>query len=194
MQYTYKQSYDNYYVMLYLRVSYITGGGLRTWLSDLVTQMGREQHMRMFAGMSSLCYTIGDYRRGFAEAEEALRIGQCLNHEASCTHFNDLGAYRYIYTFARTNTMRDHYLEQVAAIARYDQGHKRSELLDTLETYLEHGGNIQKTCKLLNIHPNTLKQRLERIQSLCAINVDHYSNRLPLQVAIIIHKLRAPIA
>jgi len=168
----------------------ITGGGLKTWLDAHVSQVEREQHILMFAGVSNFCHEIGDYQRGFAEAKEALQIGQRLSKEASSTHFNDLGVYRYLYTFALSNNLRDHYLEQISAIARYDQGRKRSELLDTLELYLEHGGNIKDTSELLGVHRNTLTQRIERIQSLCTINVDQYRNRLPLLVAIKIHRLR----
>jgi sugar diacid utilization regulator len=168
----------------------ITGGGLNAWLDELVRQVEREQHIRMFAGVSNICYDIADYRRGFAEAGEALYIGQCLGLQSTSMHFNELGVYRYLYTFARENSLPDLYLDQIVAITRYDQGHKRSELLDTLEFYLEHGGNIKDTSELLGVHRNTLTQRIERIQSLCTINVDQYSNRLPLLVAIKVHKLR----
>ena len=137
----------------------------------------------MFAGVSSRCNNIADFRRGFAEAEEALRIGQCFNTQARSTYFNDLGIYRYLYTFACSNKLCDSYFEQIAAIARYDKGHKRSELLDTLELYLEHGGNIKDSSELT--------QRIERIQSLCSINIEKYYNRLPMLAAIKIHRLRA---
>ncbi len=169
----------------------ITGGALKSWLDGLVRQVGREQHLHLFTGISNFCHNIGDFRRGFAEAGEALQIGQYLSQDAGSAHFNDLSVYRYLYTFARSNSLRDLYLEQMAAIARYDQGHKRSELLDTLELYLECGGNIKDTSERLGVHRNTLTQRIERIQSLCTINIDQYSNRLALQVAIKIHKLRA---
>jgi sugar diacid utilization regulator len=166
--------------------------GLGSWLDDLIRQMECEQRIRMFAGVSSTCNDIGDYRRGFAEAEEALQIGQSLGNEARCALFNDLGIYRYLYAFACSSNQQDLYLEQVAAIVRYDRGHKRSVMLDTLELYLEHGGSIKDTSELLGVHRNTLTLRIERIQSLCSINVEHYSNRLPLLAAIKIHRLRAP--
>ncbi len=105
--------------------------------------------------------------------------------------FNDLGIYRYLYTFACSNKLSDSYLEQIAAIAHYDKAHKRSELLDTLELYLEHGGNIKDSSELLGVHRNTLSQRIERIQSLCTISIERYYNRLPLLAAIKIHRLRA---
>ena len=169
----------------------ITGGGLKSWLDDLVRQTESEQHIRIFAGVSSRCDDMADYRRGFAEAEEALQIGQCFHPQARSTYFNDLGIYRYLYTFACSNKLSDSYLEQIAAIARYDKAHKRSELLNTLELYLEHGGNIKDSSELLGVHRNTLSQRIERIQSLCTISIERYSNRLPLLAAIKIHRLRA---
>jgi sugar diacid utilization regulator len=170
----------------------LNDGGLRSWLIELLQQVEHEQRIRMFAGVSSICNDIGDYRRGFAEAEEALQISQRLDQEARSAYFNDLGIYRYLYAFACSNNLHDLYLEQIATIARYDKGHKRSELLDTLELYLEHGGNIKDTSELLGVHRNTLAQRIERIQSLCTINVEQYSNRLALLAAIKIHRLRAP--
>jgi len=169
----------------------ITGGGLKSWLDDLVRQAESEQHIRIFAGVSSRCDDIADYRRGFAEAEEALQIGQYFNPHARSTYFNDLGIYRYLYTFASSNKLYDSYLDQIAAIARYDKAHKRSELLDTLELYLEYGGNIKDTSELLGVHRNTLTQRVERLQSLCTVNIEQYCNRLPLLAAIKIHRLRA---
>jgi sugar diacid utilization regulator len=169
----------------------ITGGGLKSWLDDLVRQAESEQHIRIFAGVSSRCDDIADYRRGFAEAEEALQIGQYFNPHARSTYFNDLGIYRYLYAFASSNKLYDSYLDQIAAIARYDKAHKRSELLDTLELYLEYGGNIKDTSELLGVHRNTLTQRVERLQSLCTVNIEQYYNRLPLLAAIKIHRLRA---
>jgi sugar diacid utilization regulator len=169
----------------------MTRGGLKSLLDDLIRQSESEQHIRIFAGVSSRCSTIADYRRGFAEAEEALQIGQCFNSQARSMSFNDLGMYRYLYAFACSNNLGDPYLEQIAAIARYDKAHKRSELLDTLELYLEHGGNIKDSSELLGVHRNTLSQRIERIQSLCTISIEQYHNRLTLLAAIKLHRLRA---
>jgi sugar diacid utilization regulator len=165
--------------------------GLRSWLYDLVRQVELEQHIHMFTGISSVCNDIGDLRRGLAEAEEALQVGQCLDQEMRSAYFNELGLYRYLYAFACSNNLRDSYLDQVGTIARYDRGRKRSELLDTLELYLEHGCNIKDTAELLAVHRNTIAQRLERIESLCSSNIQQPGNRLALLAAINIHRLRA---
>jgi sugar diacid utilization regulator len=165
--------------------------GLRSWLGDLARQVELEQYMHMFTGISSVCNDIGDFRRGFAEAEEALQVGQHLDLQMRSAYFNELGLYRYLFAFACSNNLRDPYLDQIDTIARYDRGRKRSELLDTLELYLEHGCNIKDTAELLAAHRNTIALRLERIESLCSTNIQQQGNRLALLAAIKIHRLRA---
>ncbi|GAC1566238.1 MAG: hypothetical protein NVS3B14_07140 [Ktedonobacteraceae bacterium] len=171
----------------------VSSGNFKTWLDALVQQVESEFQVSLFAGISNACHALRDYYGGFAEAEEALDIAECLNARATSMQFDELGAYRYIYAFARDYALHDLYLEQVDSIARYDQGHKRAELLCTLEVYLAHRGNIKEAAEILDVHRNTLTQRLERIQSLCAVNLEHHSNWLPLQIAIMVHRLRAQL-
>jgi len=163
---------------------------LKTWLRDLARQMRAEHSVRLSIGIGNQCQSVGDYRRGFAEADEALQMGQNLNRDGGVTHFNDLGVYRYLYKIARMDDLRDMYQDQVARIANYDR-RKGTDLLDTLETYLECAGNLTKTSNRLFVHRNTLIQRLERLQSLCDIDLQERSNWLTLQVAIKVFKLRS---
>jgi GAF domain-containing protein len=166
------------------------GARLKTWLRDLSRQMRSEQNVRLSIGVGNPCLHISDYRRGFAEASEALQMGQNLHKEGGVTHFNDLGVYRYLYKIARMDDLRDMYQDQVARIASYDS-RKGTDLLDTLETYLECAGNLTRTSDRLFVHRNTLIQRLERLQSLCDIDLQERSNWLTLQVAIKVYKLRS---
>ena len=167
-----------------------TAARLKTWLRDLGRQMRTENGVRLSIGIGNLCQSISDYRRGFAEASEALQMGQNLNQDGGVTHFNDLGVYRYLYKIARMDDLRDMYQDQVARIANYDK-RKGTDLLDTMETYLECAGNLTKTSNRLFVHRNTLIQRLERLQSLCDIDLQERSNWLTLQVAIKVFKLRS---
>ena len=154
--------------------------------------MRKEHHIQLTAGLGNLCHTVGDSRRGYAEANEALDVGRCLHRNGGYTHFNSLGAYRYIYKFAHMDTLHDQYQDQIDLIVDYDR-RKKANLLDTLETYLECGGNVAKTSSHLDIHRNTLLQRLEWLQKLCNLDLEQCQHRLPLLVALKIHKLRTPV-
>ncbi|HEY7414675.1 MAG TPA: helix-turn-helix domain-containing protein, partial [Ktedonobacteraceae bacterium] len=166
---------------------------LTDWLESIAQQIQFTHHVRLTAGVSNACDTIGDYRRGYAEASEALDVGASICHERGCIHFNTLGAYRYIYHFAHTDILRDHYQEQVTVVADYDQ-RKKTTLLDTLEAYLECGCNIARAATQLDIHRNTLLQRMERVQKLCTLDLEQVQNRLPLLIALKVHKLRTHTA
>ncbi len=172
-----------------------TGGRLKTWLTEMSRQAQHEHRLQLAIGISNVCQTMSDYRRGFAEASEALQMGQHLatqpaDEQAIVTHFNDLGVYRYLYKIAHMDDLRDVYQDQVARIDSYDR-RKNTDLLVTLETYLECAGNLTKTAERLYVHRNTLIQRLDRLQSLCDIDLQERANWLTLQVAIKIYKLRA---
>lgn len=161
---------------------------VNAYLSQTMQHIEHELHIDVTVGVGNPCYTISEYRRSYAEAGEALELGRSL-HKSGCIHFNDLGVFRYIHKFAQTDTLCDQYLNQVALIVEYDQ-RKKANLLDTLEMYLECGGNMAKTSSLLDVHRNTLLQRIDRLQKLCVLDLELVSNRLPLLIAIKVHKLR----
>jgi GAF domain-containing protein len=175
----------------------LNGTRLKTWLQDLSQQMRQEYNVCLSIGIGNACQNIPDYRRGFAEAEEALQMGQNIQQDRgtdtrlqpTVTHFNDLGVYRYLYKIARMDDLRDVYQDQIGRIDSYDK-RKNTDLLATLETYLECAGNLTKTSERLFVHRNTLIQRLERLQSLCDIDLQERGNWLTLQVAIKVFKLR----
>jgi sugar diacid utilization regulator len=157
------------------------------WLHTLAQELHSKHSLRLSIGLSALCHAVSDYPRGYAQAREALEIGQRLHGHGS-THFDALGIYRYIYPFASSSASCDSYQEQIRRVARYDQ-HKKTKLLDTLETYLESGADITLTSKLLHVHRNTLVQRIERIQSLCTLDLKQHTHWLSLLAALKVYRL-----
>src|SRR6185437_15968807 len=55
-----------------------SGARLKTWLRDLSRQMRNEHKVRLSSGIGNTCSNAGDYRRGFAESNEASQMGQSL--------------------------------------------------------------------------------------------------------------------
>ncbi|MCV7245601.1 helix-turn-helix domain-containing protein [Mycobacterium mantenii] len=42
--------------------------------------------------------------------------------------------------------------------------HEREALLDTLEAWFDHGGSAERAAQALYVHPNTVRQRLRKIE------------------------------
>lgn len=165
-------------------------GQLRSWLAEIARQARDELCLRLSAGMGNPCCAVDDYQRGYAEASQALAVARCLSRAGACSHFDELGAYRYLYQFAQTDKLPDTYQNRIAALVEYDR-QKATNLLGTLEIYLECGGNAARAACHLAIHRNTLLQRLERIEKLCMLNLEEWQQRLPLLIALKVYRLRA---
>lgn len=156
----------------------------------LMRLIQQECHLLMSVGVGNCCQSLEDYPQGYREASEAVRIGSCFKAEQRCTPFAELGAYRYLYPFAQTQSFSDPYQDAIAAVLKHDL-RKKMNLLDTFEAYLECGGNIARTASILEIHRNTLLQRISRIHKLCELDLEQASHRLSLLLALKVYRLRA---
>jgi DNA-binding PucR family transcriptional regulator len=62
------------------------------------------------------------------------------------------------------------YEETVAKLAAYDEQYE-TELVRTLETFLDADGNVAKTSEKLFTHRHTIRYRLERVKELTDLDV-----------------------
>jgi len=167
---------------------------MQNWLRDLHLQIVSDYEVYLSIGVGTPSVVLSDYRRGFAEAGQALQMGYSINTEGGVIYFNDLPLYQYMTKFSRSDGLVPHYQEMVEQLAGYDQTHRGTErLLETLESYLEYYGNKERAATQLGIHVNTLRQRLERIQEVTGIDVqsrEQSSSRFDMQLALRLYRLR----
>ena len=130
--------------------------------------------------------------QGKSEALEALDVGRRLYPGGGVTLFRELGLMRYVYwegsAHQRPGAPEDPYQLALKRIGAWD-ARERTELLRTLTVYFDQSMHGQRTADALGIHPNTLRQRLQRIQSLCEAEGIQFGTNGPfhwlsLQVAL----------
>lgn len=168
---------------------------VQTWLRDLHLHIISDYEVPLSIGLATPSRTLVDYRRGFAEAGQALQMGNTINAEGGVVYYTDLPLYQYLTKFSHSDGgMVSHYQEMVERLATYDQNHRgKDRLLETLEVYLDSYGNKDMMATQLGIHVNTLRQRLERIQEITGIDVQskHLSSRFDIQLALRLYRLRS---
>jgi GAF domain-containing protein len=141
----------------------------------------------LVSGLSNPCQGESAIVRGFEEASSAAQVGSLLRGGAGVFAYEELGAYRYVLT--AEGSVRDRYQDRLLNLVEYEK-RRGTELMGTLEAYLEHLGSISATAKALHMHPNTLRQRLARIQHLTELDLGR-EDWLSLGMAIKVVKLRA---
>ncbi len=167
-------------------------------LDAALAAVERETGLRLVAGVGGACQAPHAYRRGFAEAREALRVACALSDgrhgqrgTAMAVHFDRLGALRHLSRLPLTSDddLPDRYQESVARVAGYD-ARKRMALLETLETYLTCGGNIARASERLYVHRNTLVQRLEKLHEVLGFDPRDSDHWLALHVALTLRRFQ----
>jgi DNA-binding PucR family transcriptional regulator len=78
-----------------------------------------------------------------------------------------------------------YYVRLLEPLRRYDRDHN-GDLVRTLATYLEWGGNAVRAAESLFLHRNSLRYRLARIRALLGMDPDDQEARLSLSVALLL--------
>ena len=91
----------------------------------------------------------------------------------------------YISELVRTQTTMDLSHPALAALEDYDARH-HTQLLETLMRYLLLERNQKLTAETLSIHRNSLCYRLEKIQTLCSLDLEDPDVRLRLLLSFLL--------
>ncbi len=112
------------------------------------------------------------------EANDAARIAGARENSGYFVHVDRLDMAQLLLIWTRTDTFRPAARELLAPLLKAGP-----ELLKTLTTFLDCESSLTETAAILNVHRNTVSDRIRRIQSLIAINLEDPEARLALQLA-----------
>ncbi len=122
------------------------------------------------------------YRAG-NEARLAANVGEA--EERGLLAFEDTGAYRLLLPAISEDPreLERFYAETVAPLSAYDDQYE-TELVATVEAYLDNDGNVAATAKQLFTHRHTIRYRLERVKELCGHDVSATEGREKLGLGL----------
>jgi DNA-binding PucR family transcriptional regulator len=134
-------------------------------------------------GRSRRCADPVDLYRGGREAQLAVNVGEAEGR--SLLAFEDTGAYRLLLPALSEDPaeLEHFYAETIAPLVSYDEQYE-TELVATVEAYLDNDGNVAATAKQLFTHRHTVRYRLERVRELCGHDVSSTEGREKLGLGL----------
>ena len=157
------------------------------------TLAGRLQRHGVVA-LSSFYGDPAELGRAIQEAElvlEVLQRGDGLGGPIQ----EDIGTGTYRLLFrvlaSHPEEVRSFYEDTVAAIVRYDDQY-RTDLVQTLEAYLEHNCNMNATAAAIYAHRHTVAYRLERVKELSGLDPMQTEDRERLGLGLKAYRIIAP--
>ncbi len=143
------------------------------------------RHLRSTAvamGVGGECERPADYPRSWQQAERAVATRERSRNPGGITAYEDLGLYRVLSDSDGDAEVDRFVREWLGALLDYDTQH-HSEMVRTLSTYLDCGGNYDETAAGMSIHRSTLRYRLQRIREVSGFDLGDADHRLNLHVA-----------
>jgi len=118
-------------------------------------------------------------------AQKALDISKRNNKIDYVSDYKKTGVYRLFFDINNYDEMRNLYEETLYKLEKYDTKNS-SNLLETLEMYLEKHRNIGLSAEFLYIHRNTMKYRINRIEEIlgCDLKDDNIIFQITLCIKI----------
>jgi sugar diacid utilization regulator len=117
-----------------------------------------------------------DIHRAGAEAVLAANVAE--TRRESFLAFEETGAYRLLLPALTDDAAELHrfHEETIAPLVAYDEQYE-TELVRTLETFLDEDGSVARTSEKLFTHRHTIRYRLERVRELTGLDVGSTDGR-----------------
>jgi len=134
-------------------------------------------------GRSRRCADPVDLYRAGNEARLAVNVGEAEG--LALLAFEDTGAYRLLLPAMSEDPaeLERFYAETIQPLVSYDEQYE-TELVATVEAYLDNDGNVAATAKQLFTHRHTIRYRLERVRELCGHDVSSTEGREKLGLGL----------
>ena len=165
-------------------------GAVRRVTEAIARELHASLHGFTFAvGHSRLALDPVDLYRAGNEALLAANVAEAqparLDQPAPVLAFEDTGAYRLLLPAMSEDPaeLQRFYSETVEPLVAYDDQYE-TDLVQTLETFLECDGNVAGTAQRLYTHRHTVRYRLERVRDLCGLDVGSTDGREKLGLGL----------
>jgi sugar diacid utilization regulator len=162
--------------------------GLRRAAEGIARELHASVHGFTFAlGHSRVAHDPVDLYRAGNEALLAANVATASTSSDDVTMlaFEDTGAYRLLLPAMSEDPaeLQRFYEETVAPLVAYDDQYE-TDLVQTLETFLDADGNVAGTAARLYTHRHTVRYRLERVRDLTALDVSSTDGREKLGLGL----------
>ncbi|WP_162103603.1 MULTISPECIES: helix-turn-helix domain-containing protein [Bacillus] len=129
-------------------------------------------------------HSISFVSRSYQEALSALKVKERFAEETKrLFSFSELGIYQYLDVLDAKRKQTGYLNYSLSRLEEYDRDHQ-SNMVETLERFIEADSNVNAASKVLNIHVNTLNYRLKRISQIAEIDLKNVNQKFTIYLDI----------
>lgn len=154
---------------------------------DIISYLEPLQHIlektRMVAGISNQFSDITRLREYNYQAFKSLQLGSMIHREATLNYYRDYMLYHMVEIGIERGGMTHFCMPEMHILLDYCR-ENGTELLHTLQAYLNCKCNKAQTAKVLFTHPNTVKYRINQIEEIMGIGLNDQDTVVQLTLSL----------
>ncbi|WP_126428621.1 PucR family transcriptional regulator [Brevibacillus marinus] len=148
-----------------------------------------EKHkVRFFFGIGLPREHLTELRGSYVEAKKALEYGRKVSRDECVFHYSDMYVEDLLMGLNHHPSLRALYEMYLLPVQDYDRKNG-SQLFQTLDAYVRHGGNTKKVAEELFVHRNSVNYRVERMKDILQAEIHDPKVLLRLDLALRAYKL-----
>jgi DNA-binding PucR family transcriptional regulator len=138
---------------------------------------------RLTVGVSAAVHSPDGLRGALEEARHARRVAAARPGTVSVAGHEELASHVLLLPFVPDDVRRAFTARLLDPLRAYDRRH-RSELISTLEAFLDCDGSWTRCAARLHLHVNTLRYRITRIEQLTGRDLSRLEDKLDFFLAL----------
>ncbi len=142
---------------------------------------------RCYLALSREAPSLKDLPKCYREARYTLKLAQRMKR-GGLTRFRDLGVYRIINSANNQQDLLEFCQDTIGPLIQYDQKHQ-ANLVETLESVMDHGGNLKAAAADLFVHYNTVRYRYHLAEKLLNKELDRAQNAQDIALALKVYQV-----
>lgn len=157
-------------------------------LTERIRKLAASRRPHAVATAVSLgpCRELNAYSRSYRSVAGALDMLALTGRSDASVTLAELGLVGLLLQLDDANQLLQ-YADRTLGPVRAHDCSRKTELVQTLRTYFSTGLVSADTARLLQVHPNTIKQRLRRIQTLTKKDLARPNDTMELAVALTVN-------
>jgi DNA-binding PucR family transcriptional regulator len=161
---------------------------LKAVVADATARIDRTE--RLLAGISTVCRGPVDYERAYAQAGQVVAcVARYTGGTERVLSADDLGAGRLLLASADHPEVERFAHETLAGLLA--EGDAATDLVITLAAFFDNGRSIRRAAGALEVHENTIRYRLARIEEAIGLPVATDADaQLTAQLALLVLRLQ----
>ncbi|MCY9783588.1 PucR family transcriptional regulator ligand-binding domain-containing protein [Nocardiopsis sp. EMB25] len=138
---------------------------------------------RIALGLSSAAHGVSELRGAAVEARHARRLAELRGGRSRVIAGAEIDSHELLLASVPEEVQSSYRERLLGPLIAYDRDH-RSELVSTLEQFLEHSGSWQRCAAAMHVHVNTLRYRIGRVEELTGRDLSSLEHRVDLFLAL----------